>query len=469
MKLSTVLITAIEKGLEMKFSSKFLVICSMLVLAACNSDSNNQQAQIVEQPPATLKVQVLHGSPDAPAVNVLVDGAEVLSDIDYKVGSSQLTLDEGNYSVQVDGILPGGNATVIGPVDLDLAGDTIYTIAAVNNVAAIEPVVISQPDTAVSAASARLFVLHGSASAPTVDVFVTTPGADLAASAPVGTFSFKETIGPAEVAAGDYQIRVTAAGDASAVVFDSGTVTLADGDDLTVAAVPNTSGGAAAISLVALNGTGSLEILDVNTPTSLQVIHASPDAPAVDIVVDGAVLVPGLAFPDATGFVEVPGSTYDVSVTVAGNPGAIAIGPVDLELIPGLRYSIFAVGELAAIEPLILTDDPRRVATNAKVRIVHASPTAADVDIYVTAVGGDISAETPTLENIPFKANTGFLALPAGDYDVTVTPTGTKTAAIGPATISVLDGGIYTAVARDPLPGSAEFGLIVLDDFLIDD
>jgi hypothetical protein len=450
----------------MKFSSKFLAIFTMLVLTACDSDNDPQPEPAPVPPVATLNVQVLHASPDAPAVNVLVNGNETLSAVDYKVGSPQLMLDEGTYSVQVDGILPGGNATVIGPVDLDLAADTIYTVAAVNDVAAIEPVVISQPDTAVGAGAARLFVLHGAAAAPQVDVFVTAPDADLAASAPVGTFSFKETIGPAEVAAGDYQIRVTAAGDPTAVVFDSGTVTLNDGDDLTIAAVPSTSGGPAPISLVALNGTGSLEILDINTPTSLQVIHASPDAPAVDIVVDGGVLVPGLAFPEATGFVEVPGGIYNVSVTVAGNPGAIAIGPVDLDLTPGTRYSVFAVGELAAIEPLILTDDPRRVATNAKVRIVHASPTAADVDIYVTAVGADINAETPTLENVPFKANTGFLSLPAGDYDVTVTPTGTKTAAIGPATISIANGGVYTAVARDPLPGAAEFGLIVLDDFL---
>jgi hypothetical protein len=439
----------------------------MLVLAACSSDNDNPQpTPPIEPPVATLKLQVLHGSPDAPAVNVLVDGGEVLSDVDYKVGSGQLTLDEGTYSVQVDGILPGGNATVIGPVDLDLAADTIYTVVAVNNVAAIEPVVISQPDIAVAAGSARLFVLHGAADAPQVDVFVTAPGADLTASAPVGTFAFKETIGPAEVAAGDYQVRVTAAGDPSAVVFDSGTVTLNDGDDFTITALPNTSGGAAPISLVALNGTESLEVLDIDTPTSLQVIHASPDAPAVDVVVDGGVLVPGLAFPTATGFVETPAGTYTVAVTVAGNPGAVAIGPVDLDLAAGIRYSVLAVGELAAIEPLILTDDPRRVATNAKVRIVHASPSAMDVDIYVTAVGADINAETPTLENIAFKDNTGYLALPAGDYDVTVTPTGTKTAAIGPATISVSDGGIYTAVARDPLPGAAELGLIVSDDFV---
>ena len=450
----------------MKLLGKLLVVSSLVGLAACDSGTTLNIPEVVTPPPpAITKVQVLHGSPDAPSVNVLVDGGEVLSGVDYKTGSGQLSLDEGTYSIQVDGILPGGNAAVIGPVDLAFDGDTIYTIAAVNEVTAIEPVVISQPDTPVSAGAARLFVLHGSAAAPQVDVFVTTPGADLAASAPVGTFSFKETIGPAEVAAGDYQIRVTAAGDAAAVVYDSGTVTLNDGDDLTLAALPNTKSGPAAVNLVALTGAGSAEILDANTPARLQVVHASPDAPAVDIRVNGDVLIPGLEFPNATGFVEVAPDTYSVSVTVAGNPGAIAIGPVDLTLEPGVRYSVLAVGELAAIEPLILDDDSRNVATNAKVRIVHASPTAADVDIYVTAVGADINNEAPTLENIPFKANTGFLALPAGDYDVTVTPTGTKTAAIGPATISIADGGIYTAIARDPLPGEAALGLIALDDF----
>jgi len=449
----------------MKYIGILLLAGSALTLAACNDSGNNRRTPPV-QVTETFQVQVLHGSPDAPAVDVLVDGAVVLSNVDYKEGSGALTLDAGVHSIAVEGILPGGNATVIGPADISFSGNAVYTIAAVNSVASIEPVVISQPDTAVSAGSARLFLLHGAEPALQVDVYLTTPGADLSASAPVGTFAFKETIGPAEVAAGDYQVRVTAAGDPAAVVFDSGTVTLNDGDDLTIAALPNTVGGSAPISLVVLDGSGSAQILDAATPTSLQVVHASPDAPAVDVVVDGSVLVPGLAFPVATDFVEVPSDNYNVAVTVAGNPGAIAIGPVDLDLPAGVRHSILAVGQLANIEPLILTDDPRRVATNAKVRIVHASPTAADVDIYVTAVGADIASVSPTLTNVAFKANTGFLAVQAGDYDVTVTPAGTKTPAIGPATISIVDGGVYTAVARDPLPGEADFGLILLDDFL---
>lgn len=447
----------------MKVLQSLAVLSAALFVAACDSDNNNRN----NADPEFFKLQVLHASPDAPNVNVFLDGTEALSNVAFGESSPLLSLEARPglpYTVRVDAILPGGTATVIGPVDIDFAADTIYTIAAVNDVANIEPAVITQPDVPVSAGSARLFVLHGAAAAPAVDVFVTAPGADLAASAPVGTFSFKESIGPAEVAAGEYQVRVTAAGDPAAVVFDSGTITLNDGDDLTLTAVPSTT---STISLLAQTGEGAIEILDASTPTFLQVVHASPDAPNVDVVVNGDVLIPDLPFPAATGVLGVPSATYNVAVTVADNPGAVAIGPVDLDLAAGTRYSVLAVGELANIEPLILTDDPRRIATNARVRLVHASPTAQDVDIYVTAVGADIANESPTFPGVPFKGNTGFVNLAAGEYDVTITPAGSKTAAIGPLTIAVENNGVYTAIARDPLPGSTELGVILTDDFAL--
>mgnify|MGYP001546949629 FL=1 len=451
----------------MKVYSTLILLLASLGLVACDSD-NDPTSPARPDPVSFADVQVLHGSADAPAVDVLVDGAVAVSALDYKASSGWIELPEGTYSIEVQGILPDGNATVIGPVDLQFDGVTRYTVAAVNDVATIEAVLLEQPRVAVSAGSARLFVLHGSAAAPTVDVYVTAPDADLTAEAPVGTFSFKETIGPAEVPAGDYQIRVTAAGDPAAVVYDSGTITLNDADDFVVAAVPNTSGGTAAINLVALDRNGATELFDVNTPAYLRVGHLSPDTPAVDVYANAAPLLTDVAYPAITDILELPEpGTYAVEVAVAGQyPAGVAIGPADIELDAGTTTDVLAVNLLASIEALVLSDDRRQVATNAKVRIIHASPSAGNVDIYVTAPDADITAETPLLTDVPFKANTGYLSLAAGDYEVNVTPAGDNTTvAIGPVPLTVLDSGVYTAIARDPLPGANEFALELLLDW----
>lgn len=449
----------------------FAAVAMLLALAGCDSDSSSGGTPAEPPPPPSIATaQALHASPDAPPVIISFNGQAQPDETDYRQGTPVVNLTAGDVEIQVDGVLPGGNATVIGPVTVPFAEDTFYRVIAVNDVANLEPIILEQPDTDIATGELRVRVLHAAPLAPEVDVYVTTPGADLAASAPLGTFEFGGDLGPVDVTAGDYQLRVTAAGDPAAVVFDSGTVSLGAGGNLLVAAVENTSTGGAPINLVvqpADNDVESFTLFDVNTPADVRAIHAVPDAPAVDVVVNddfGAPLVSNLSFPEFTPFVSVPPDTYNVKIAPTGTQNAVL--DADLELAVGERYSVFAVNTLAAgIEALVANDDARRVATYAKVRIVHASPAAGNVDIYVTAPGADITAETPTLADVPFAANTGFLPLAEGDYDVTVTPAGSKTAAIGPATISVANGGIYTAAARDAVGGGAPLGLILLDDF----
>ncbi|MFU8817558.1 MAG: DUF4397 domain-containing protein [Pseudomonadales bacterium] len=443
-----------------------------LVLAGCGGGNNNNnpaptQPDAPPPPPAaaTASLEVLHASPDAPAVDILADGTVVLSAVPYKTGSGFIEVEEGELTVEVVALTPGDDVTVIGPATLTIEADLRISVIAVGETANIEALIITAPQVELDDSTARLRLVHAAPNAPGVDVYATAPEADLGGESPLGTFSFGEDLGPVEVPADTYQIRVTLQGDPDSVVFDSGPVEI-PAADLVIAAVQNTGAGSAPISLVALDGTESFELLDVATPAGVRVVHASPDAPSVDVIANDdfdARAVVDLAFTEFTDYLLPAPGELNVKVVPAGAT-APAVIDADLILEAGLEYTVLAVGLVADIEPLVLIDDNRRVATEARIRLVHASPSAGDVDIYVTGAGAVIDDVEPAFSGVPFTAETGYVALVPASYSVTVTATGSKIPAIGPLMLDLAAGGIYTAIARDESGGGTPPGLILLDD-----
>jgi len=453
-----------------KNSSKTLIgmLLAASLLAGC--DNNNDTNGPAPLEPAAL-VRYIHVSPDAPAVNIRNGTTTIASKLDYRQSTPVFRNPVGTLAVSVDAILPGGAATVIGPTNLPVAVDTVYTVLAVGQVgtATLAPIVVTQASAGLAAGSVRAKVVHAAPNAPAVDVYVTAPTADLATTPKLGSFSFGQVLGSATLPFGVYRIRATLANQPATVVYDSGNVSLQVSEDLLFTVVQNTGPGASPVSLLVTSPSlaSAAEYKSVGTPAQVRVIHASPDAPAVDVIANNDCAHPLLAnvpFPAFSGYLSVPPAAYNIKVTAAGNCGAIVID-ANLTLAAGNQYSVFATGKLASIAPYVLTDDHRSLATAAKVRIVHTAPSAGNVDIYVTAPGASIAAATPAFANVPFRAETGYVNLAGGSYAVTVTPTGTKTAAIGPATITVTDGRVYTAAARDAVGGGGPFGLILLDDF----
>lgn len=433
--------------------------------------------------PGTAFVRVVHAVADAPAVNALADGTPVVEGADFKDATGFLEVDAVATEISVEALTAGGPVTVITPTSITFEADTQYTVAAIGTVATIAPLVIENPVSDVGAGNARLQVVHAAPGAPPVDVYVTAPDTALAdAGDPTVSFEFGEfTEDQLEVPAGDYRIRVTPVGDTDTVVYDSGTVTLIEGLDLAVFAVDSTLPGDSPISLLVADGAALVdpfELTDTATPTAVRVVHASPDAPAVDVIANDDFdnpLVADLAFLQFTDFLSLPipegetGLDVNVKVTPADNPGVVVnnngLGD-DLTLEQGLEYTVFATGTLADFALLPVVDENnRRIATDSLVRIVHGSTVAGTVDIYVTAPGAGLEGADPTFAGVAFRDQTGYVALPPGDYDVTVTPAGSTDAAIGPATISVVGGGLYTAVAVDSEGGVAPLGLLLFDDF----
>ena len=478
-----------------RYSAAFAV--ALFAIAGCDSSGNNFGTADRPDPVPEVRnarVQLLHASPDAPEVNITGIGSGTLGPIDYKFGSTALPVPEGSYpDVDVFGILPSGDNTAdpVLELSLNLERDTLYTVIATGRDLDLSTsMVFAQPDTTVGPGLARLRVAHAAPAAPEVSVFLTAPGGAL--DTPVITFEAGEFMdAPAEVPAGMYQVRVTlpfTPPAAPTVVYDSGPFMLEEGAVWTVAAVENTTSAdplemdESPISLIIMDTVGSSELIDQRNPEAeVRVIHASADTPAVDVVVNGNLmmpLVPGLEFPDFApaplGFVEVPEGEYDIAVTDSGTQTLFPIELEEFELAGGVTYDVIAFDEFAApVQGTVLTDDYRRILTAAKLRAFHASVVAQGitgddgVDIYVQPAGTDLSTVDPAVAGAVLGDNTGFLQVPPGDYVITITANGDTMPLIQTPEVTLAAEGIYSAVARDPDPTVVNDvpGLILLDDF----
>ncbi|TRW48995.1 DUF4397 domain-containing protein [Aliidiomarina halalkaliphila] len=466
-----------------RFTKVLSVSAIALALAACGSSSSGptnltpNPPQPPAEDPGEFQIRVHHASADAPAVNITVNGDIFLDNVDYQVSSGLATVEEGTYDIGVDAILPGGDtATVIGPLSLDLEADMRYDVFALGRVddESLEPFVVANEVSDVGDGNARLQVLHGVPIDVTVDVYLTEFDADLSAEQPAATLAYQDYTPQVEVPGGDYQIRITVAGDANALLFDSGELSLPAGADLFVTATPNVAAnsGDRPIALLVADGEGSAVLYSVDTGADIRVVHAVADAPAVDILVNDDVAIPELAFLEFTGYVNLAADEYNIKVNAAGTDTTVI--DADVALMNAWQYSILAVGELGegTIAPAVIRDFNRRVTTEATVRIVHASPAAGPVDIYVTATD-DISDADPAFAGVDFDADeiqaTGNVALAPGEYFVTVTLAGTKDAAIGPVMLNLMGGGLYTAIAVDAESGGLPPQLILMDDFVSDE
>jgi len=180
---------------------------------------------------------------------------------------------------------------------------------------------------------------------------------------------------------------------------------------------------------------------------SVMVVHASPDAPGVDLLVDGSVVnSEALTFPQNTGYLDVPAGTRNVQVNASGTSTTVI--DADLDLSGDWTYTVFATGSLSEIAPLVLVDQlASPAAGNAHVRFVHLSPDAPAVDITLTD-------GTVLFGSQAFRDYTDFTPLPAGTYDLQVRLAGTSTVVLELPNVSLTDGTIYTVFARGFVSGS---------------
>jgi hypothetical protein len=438
----------------------FLRLCtvalSTLVLAGCFHDDDDDDNNA-----ATGNVRIVHASPDAPAVDVLINNQSRLTNVPYKA-SALLNLAPGVTNIKVNA---AGTTNTVIDASPNLLANTRYTVLAINTLAApIEALVVDDPTTAVANNQVRVRVAHLAPAVPAVDVYVTAPGAALAAPT-LGNVPFKQVSNALTVPQGDYRIRITAAGQA-AVVYDSGTVPLAGGSDLLIGAVQEAASVSPVSLLVMPRSGNSSSIFDARAQVA--VTHASPDTPAVDVLVNNAAVAPlsNVSFPTTSAFLTLDSGSTNVKVRATG----ATLTPIDTDvtLSPNTFYRAFARGYLSPPAGNANTiglqaytvDRTAPPAGNARLRVIHLSPNAPAVDI--------IAGTARPITNLAYLGASDYLPLPAGNYTFGVAPAGGAAIFTTPS-LTLAAGRIYTAVAVGTLPPARNpadqaFTVILLND-----
>ena len=198
---------------------------------------------------------------------------------------------------------------------------------------------------------------------------------------------------------------------------------------------------------------------------SVRVLHASPDAPAVDVYLDDQPVsaLANVPFATISAYLDVPSGDHNVKVYATGTTTDPVID-ADVSLSAGAAYTIAATDAVASITPQVLVDDPSPDCDTAQVRVVHFSADAPAVDIAPSGA----SPDDAVIQDLAYPDASDYVALPGGTYDLEVRLAGETTVALDLPGVAVEDCMSYSVFAigsaADPAVGGNGLQVVVAVD-----
>lgn len=188
--------------------------------------------------------------------------------------------------------------------------------------------------------SSLVRVFHAAPQAPNVDVYVNDQMV-------FSNLAFGDFTRYVYLDEGEYNVSVYLAGQKDRPVINQ-MVDVPSQQIFTIAATGN------------LDNLGLLVIPDKvsKSPSqnysSVRVIHLSPNAPGVDILVDGDTLFEDISFGEGTDYVDLNPGTYNVNVVL--NTDKSVVLPLKVTLNPDKIYTIYIIGNPPTLQAVQVVD-----------------------------------------------------------------------------------------------------------------
>jgi hypothetical protein len=148
----------------------------------------------------------------------------------------------------------------------------------------------------------------------------------------------------------------------------------------------------------------------------LRVAHLAPDAPNVDVAVDGTTVLQDVAFETVSEYLPLTTGEHQVTVTPTGGNQAVFDQTVMLE---SGRQTAAAIGEVSGqnqeFTVTLLTDDGTTAsAGNTRVRAVHTIPDAPAVDVT--------AGQTVIADDLEFGEAGDYVTVPSDTQSIELRP-----------------------------------------------
>jgi hypothetical protein len=379
-------------------------------------------------------VRFVHASPDAPAVNILIDGQPIAEGVAFGTATEYATLSPGDHQFQV--VPADGGAPVIDQT-ITLGGWASYILAATGRMADLQ-LQFNEVDVSQTApGQARLRVLNAVPDAQTVGFGVAGSEQQMVDGVGFGTVSGYQNVTP-----GTYDLELRASDSGETLVLAPG-VRIDAGQVYDVVALGEAAEGTIQLlPLITPVATACGESLGIGqaTDSCLRVINAAPDAGPIDVYVGDAPIVEGLEYGQSSEFTATANGQQQLRVASAGDPVDQAIIDMTQDWSAGSAAQITVSGLADDLQATIAGVDLRSLPENqARVRVTHASPDLEAIDVAIAA------GPTP-FQNVAFRSQSGYVVFDAGSYTFQLRLNGQNTLLLEAIDVPIEPGMVYDIV-----------------------
>jgi hypothetical protein len=359
-------------------------------------------------------ITVVHASPDAPAVDVVVDGLTIAEGLEFGNFVDGVPVSGGEHDVQV---IPAGEAASSALIDESFEVDSgqAYQLAVANLLAELELRTYQSNLDDLPDGEARVRLINLVAGSDELDL-VQVGGDEW-----FDAVAFGDASDHRNVEAGSYELDLRP-NDSETSLVSASALTIDAKTEVTLIALGNqaegTAGEIALLPLAVLVDAPCgphLGISDSGEDACVRIVHAAVDAPEVDVYVEDGLVAEALAAGAATEFIALPaGEGRSVKLVPAGGSIDDNLVESSVDFSGGVATDIVVGGSVDDLKVINDTIDLSPIsADQARLRVVHVSPDAGGVSIV-------LNEGEPTFEGIGFESFTDAVILDADTYDVQV-------------------------------------------------